>query len=130
MRRKKKTNLASIIFCQSPSVSRGLALQTFSQINRLLFFPLVHFFTHTHLVQKTFPTNQTVGESFFCSMAPHKKSKKRKRELKKLKKRKIESSTVPVEPKAIESYWWETFWQKNSSTAGFILLSLALFCSV
>jgi hypothetical protein len=60
-------------------------------------------------------------------MAPHKKSKKSKRELKKLKKPKSISIVVSVEPKAIESDWWDTFWHKNSSTPGFMLLSLTLY---
>jgi len=34
---------------------------------------------------------------------------------------------VSVEPKAIESDWWDTFWHKNSSTPGFMLLSLTLY---
>ncbi|XP_042987814.1 protein ANTAGONIST OF LIKE HETEROCHROMATIN PROTEIN 1 isoform X2 [Carya illinoinensis] len=51
-------------------------------------------------------------------MAPHKKSKKSKRELKKLKKRKNVNGVVPVEPKTIESDWWDAFWHKNSSTQG------------
>lgn len=50
-------------------------------------------------------------------MAPPKKSKKSKRDPKKLKKRKI-VSVVPVEPKAMESDWWDSFWHKNSSTPG------------
>ncbi|GMH02397.1 hypothetical protein Nepgr_004236 [Nepenthes gracilis] len=50
-------------------------------------------------------------------MAPGKKSKKGKKILKKLKKRK-EVNLVPIEPRAIESDWWDTFWHKNASAAG------------
>ncbi|KAK9281503.1 hypothetical protein L1049_004406 [Liquidambar formosana] len=50
-------------------------------------------------------------------MAPSKKSKKTKRESKKLKKSKS-LSIVPVEPKAVESDWWDSFWHKNSSIPG------------
>ncbi|GAB2282336.1 Basic amino-acid permease [Dionaea muscipula] len=44
-------------------------------------------------------------------MAPPKKSKK---DLKKLKKKK-NVNVVPIEPRAVESDWWDTFWHKNSS---------------
>ncbi|CBI28732.3 unnamed protein product, partial [Vitis vinifera] len=46
-------------------------------------------------------------------MAPPKKSKKAKRESKKSKKCKS-MSVVPIEPRATESDWWDSFWQKNS----------------
>ncbi|BFG43111.1 hypothetical protein CerSpe_293850 [Prunus speciosa] len=45
-------------------------------------------------------------------MAPPKKSKKSKKD-RKLKKN---LSLVPVEPKAADSDWWDSFWHKNSST--------------
>ncbi|XP_022960391.1 protein ANTAGONIST OF LIKE HETEROCHROMATIN PROTEIN 1 isoform X2 [Cucurbita moschata] len=50
-------------------------------------------------------------------MAPTKKSKKRKRDSKKLKKCK-NLSVVPMEPRAAEPDWWEIFWHKNCSTSG------------
>ncbi|XP_043690614.1 protein ANTAGONIST OF LIKE HETEROCHROMATIN PROTEIN 1 [Telopea speciosissima] len=47
-------------------------------------------------------------------MAPPKKSKKTKK--KSLTSKKCKSiNVVPLEPKAIESDWWESFWHKNSS---------------
>lgn len=60
-------------------------------------------------------------------MAPPKKSKKLKKDAKKLKKRKIKNktksgkiiSTVPVDNKAVDSDWWDSFWHKNSSSPGF-----------
>nr|GMD25078.1 putative nuclease HARBI1 isoform X1 [Ipomoea batatas] len=59
-------------------------------------------------------------------MAPPKKSKKLKKDAKKLKKRKIKNksksgkiiSTVPVDNKAVDSDWWDSFWHKNSSSPG------------
>ncbi|XP_042479429.1 protein ANTAGONIST OF LIKE HETEROCHROMATIN PROTEIN 1 [Macadamia integrifolia] len=45
-------------------------------------------------------------------MAPPKKSKKTKKKSPTLKK---SINVVPLEPKAIESDWWESFWLKNSS---------------
>ncbi|RVX20907.1 Protein antagonist of like heterochromatin 1 [Vitis vinifera] len=50
-------------------------------------------------------------------MAPPKKSKKAKRESKKSKKCKS-MSVVPIEPRATESDWWDSFWQKNSPIPG------------
>ncbi|KAK9160962.1 hypothetical protein Syun_007303 [Stephania yunnanensis] len=50
-------------------------------------------------------------------MAPAKKSKKTKKKLK--DQRKCKSvSIVSLEPKPLESDWWDSFWQKNSSTCG------------
>ncbi|XP_057964522.1 protein ANTAGONIST OF LIKE HETEROCHROMATIN PROTEIN 1 [Malania oleifera] len=49
-------------------------------------------------------------------MAPPKK-KKIKRESSKLKKCKSVNS-VPAEPKAADSDWWDSFWHKNSSVPG------------
>ncbi|XP_068339859.1 protein ANTAGONIST OF LIKE HETEROCHROMATIN PROTEIN 1-like [Pyrus communis] len=46
-------------------------------------------------------------------MAPPKKSKKSKKDR---KLRKSKSVVVPVEAKAVDSDWWDSFWQKNSST--------------
>lgn len=56
-------------------------------------------------------------------MAPPKKSKKAKRESKKSKKCKS-MSVVPIEPRATESDWWDSFWQKNSPIPGFIFGSV------
>ncbi|XP_059660464.1 protein ANTAGONIST OF LIKE HETEROCHROMATIN PROTEIN 1 [Cornus florida] len=50
-------------------------------------------------------------------MAPPKKSKKTKRDSKKLKKNRS-ASVVPTENKATESDWWDSFWQKNSISPG------------
>ncbi|KAJ9696129.1 hypothetical protein PVL29_008393 [Vitis rotundifolia] len=50
-------------------------------------------------------------------MAPPKKSKKAKRESKKSKKCKS-MSVGPIEPRATESDWWDSFWQKNSPIPG------------
>ncbi|GFZ13601.1 hypothetical protein Acr_23g0019860 [Actinidia rufa] len=55
-------------------------------------------------------------------MPPLKKTKKPKRDSKKLKKRKIVSA-VPAESKAIDSDWWENFWHKNSPIAGSTVIS-------
>ncbi|KAA8550831.1 hypothetical protein F0562_002515 [Nyssa sinensis] len=49
-------------------------------------------------------------------MAP--KSKKGKRDSKKLKNLKKSVSVIPIENKAAESDWWDSFWQKNSPTTG------------
>ncbi|KAI4349477.1 hypothetical protein L6164_010061 [Bauhinia variegata] len=51
-------------------------------------------------------------------MAPIKKSKKSKRGNKKLKISK-QVSVVPVEPKAVDTDWWDCFWQKNSVAPGY-----------
>ncbi|KAL5561728.1 hypothetical protein UlMin_031475 [Ulmus minor] len=50
-------------------------------------------------------------------MAPPKKSKKGKRESKKLKKC-GSIGAVPVEPKPVDTDWWDSFRQKNSSAPG------------
>lgn len=47
-------------------------------------------------------------------MAP----KKTKKESKKLKKRIPSTVEVPTENKAIETDWWDSFWEKNSPTPG------------
>ncbi|KAM1042001.1 hypothetical protein FF1_031155 [Malus domestica] len=46
-------------------------------------------------------------------MAPPKKSRKSKKDR---KLRKSKSVVVPVEAKAVDSDWWDSFWHKNSST--------------
>ncbi|KAJ7977352.1 Nuclease [Quillaja saponaria] len=55
-------------------------------------------------------------------MAPPKKSKKSKKGSKKLKECK-RASVVPIEPKATETDWWDSFWHKNSSAPGFFFLT-------
>ncbi|GAB4830414.1 Basic amino-acid permease [Ancistrocladus abbreviatus] len=53
-------------------------------------------------------------------MVPGKKSTKSKKDSKKLKKKK-KVNVVPIDPRAIESDWWDTFWHKNSSTPGLVI---------
>ncbi|GFY98815.1 hypothetical protein Acr_13g0002160 [Actinidia rufa] len=55
-------------------------------------------------------------------MPPLKKTKKPKRDSKKLKKRRSVSSG-PTESKAIDSDWWENFWHKNSPISGSNVIS-------
>ncbi|KAF3436260.1 hypothetical protein FNV43_RR23352 [Rhamnella rubrinervis] len=50
-------------------------------------------------------------------MAPPKKSKKHKKEPRNLNKCKSVSG-VPLGPKAVDSDWWDSFWQKNSTVSG------------
>ncbi|KDP21415.1 hypothetical protein JCGZ_21886 [Jatropha curcas] len=54
-------------------------------------------------------------------MAPPKKSKKSKKISKKLKKKqKIKNkgaAVAPIDPKATDSDWWDSFWRKNSSSS-------------
>ncbi|GAB2234587.1 hypothetical protein Droror1_Dr00003843 [Drosera rotundifolia] len=46
-------------------------------------------------------------------MAPARKPKK---DSKKKKTKKVVNVVVPIEPRAVESDWWDTFWHKNSSS--------------
>lgn len=55
-------------------------------------------------------------------MPPLKKTKKPKRDSKKLKKRRS-VRTVPTESKATESDWWDSFWHNNSPISGSAILS-------
>uniref|UniRef100_A0A7N0SY71 Uncharacterized protein n=1 Tax=Kalanchoe fedtschenkoi TaxID=63787 RepID=A0A7N0SY71_KALFE len=50
-------------------------------------------------------------------MPPFKSSKKISKDLKKLKKRKV-SNAAPVDPTAVDTEWWESFWDKNSPAVG------------
>lgn len=50
-------------------------------------------------------------------MAPGKKAKKSKKESKKLKKRKS-LPVAPLDPKTIDTEWWDIFWHKNASPSG------------
>ncbi|KAJ8749482.1 hypothetical protein K2173_025677 [Erythroxylum novogranatense] len=56
-------------------------------------------------------------------MAPTKKSKKGKKVSKKLKKQKKHgkpaTTVLPIDPKASDSDWWDSFWLKNSSSPDF-----------
>ncbi|XP_021612739.1 protein ANTAGONIST OF LIKE HETEROCHROMATIN PROTEIN 1 [Manihot esculenta] len=53
-------------------------------------------------------------------MAPPKKLKKSKKTSKKLKKKQKNKSksvsVAPIDPKATDSDWWDSFWRKNSSS--------------
>ncbi|XP_057508400.1 protein ANTAGONIST OF LIKE HETEROCHROMATIN PROTEIN 1-like [Actinidia eriantha] len=55
-------------------------------------------------------------------MPPLKKTKKPRRDSKKLKKRRSVNSG-PAESKAIDSDWWENFWHKNSPISGSNVIS-------
>lgn len=63
---------------------------------------------------------KSIGQSKV--IAPPKKPKnnesKKGRKKKKKNKNKIVHKTVRVDNKAIDSEWWDIFWNKNSSTSG------------
>ncbi|KAK4789285.1 hypothetical protein SAY86_020604 [Trapa natans] len=53
-------------------------------------------------------------------MAPGKKPKRSgKKDPKKLKKRKS-ISVAPVDPRAVDTEWWDIFWHRNSSSSGLV----------
>ncbi|KAH9602744.1 hypothetical protein KSS87_023032 [Heliosperma pusillum] len=55
-------------------------------------------------------------------MVPLKK-KSKKKHLNKLKKKNVSVNVVPIEPRSIESDWWDCFWHKSLSSPGLTIPS-------